>query len=503
MENPYRMELGGSMGTESKKGTFRDWYLVRLSYRATQILLATCSIATIVLGVVLPQRYPTAPSDPKSVNLLPTDELDTVLFELLKVLGGAGLVAGTVGVLQQKIQRELDAKEKLGADLVANGLLRIYQSAESSDFTHRVEELISGAQYEVTAIGLGNSYLAHSGMLLRAIRSRMLDRKKLTVNVLFASPQSPALRERIREEHAYSKTAKHFVEKGWEYTFYEKVYDDLHAGELQDALERLRVGRLPFFVMSAVIRVDDIALVQPYGTPLQPGGKCPWIEIDMRISSGPLHRFVEDYITASTAGEGARQYRILLIRHGQTTFNADGKVCGRKSDPPLTDEGKRQVSELAKRLISGGSRIDFIACGTQSRHMATAKILLPERGLIPMYVNPGFDERDIGHFDGMRYEELRAARGAVHKSTDLTQLTTEWSDRTDVESDAQVLDRFNTALSEMPQSGTVAVVTSANVIWAILRKLEPHPAHPHSVQPATAALIEIDATGKFKLSQII
>lgn len=141
----------------------------------------------IILGVVLPQHYPAAPTDPTNVSLPSPDQLTTVLFELLKVLGGAALVAGTVGAIQQKIQKERDSKEELATNLVKAGLLRVYRSAESSDFAQRVESLISGAQYEISAIGLGNSYLAHSGILLRAIRDRLIAREEVNVNILGAS----------------------------------------------------------------------------------------------------------------------------------------------------------------------------------------------------------------------------------------------------------------------------------------------------------------------------
>ena len=96
----------------------------------------------IILGVVLPQHYPAAPTDPTNVSLPSPDQLTTVLFELLKVLGGAALVAGTVGAIQQKIQKERDSKEELATNLVKAGLLRVYRSAESSDFAQRVESLI-------------------------------------------------------------------------------------------------------------------------------------------------------------------------------------------------------------------------------------------------------------------------------------------------------------------------------------------------------------------------
>ena len=441
----------------------------------------------IILGVVLPQHYPAAPTDPTNVSLPSPDQLTTVLFELLKVLGGAALVAGTVGAIQQKIQKERDSKEELATNLVKAGLLRVYRSAESSDFAQRVESLISGAQYEISAIGLGNSYLAHSGILLRAIRDRLIAREEVNVNILFVTPRSPALRERIREEHAYSKTARHFVERGWEHTFFEKINDQLSAGLQDESLRRLRVERLPFFVMSAMIQIDHIALFQPYGTPLQPGGKCPWIELDMRINQGELYRFVDDYISASIDRDNYLHYRIILIRHGQTSFNAEGRVCGSKSNPTLTDEGKMQVSALTNRLAERNLQIDHVACGTQARHFETASLLQGGK-FIPTYMNSKFNERDIGRFDGMTYAELKSAKGIESDFNDLHELTTNWNNCTDVESDNHLLERINAGLTQLPEYGNVAIVTSANVIMSFLRAVE-SPPPPETLIPAGSAVV--------------
>jgi broad specificity phosphatase PhoE len=490
------------LGSPKYQTSNKSGYLVRISHRSILILLFIFGMLAIILGIVFPQRYPIAPNDPKSINLTINDEFDTILFELLKLLGGAALIAGSVGAIQEKIQKERDSKEELASNLVKAGLLRVYKSAESREFAHRVESLISGAQYEITVIGLGNSYLAHSGILLRAIRDRLVNQGKVNVNVLFATPQSPALRERIREEHAHSKNAHHFVERGWEHTFFEKVNDELSAGLPQHSLNRLRIERLPFFVMSAVIRIDDTALFQPYGTPLQPGGKCPWIELDMRINHGDLYQFIDEYISASVAKENHNCHQLILIRHGQTIFNEEGRVCGSASNPNLTELGKSQISELAKRLLAKELQLDYIACGTQVRHLDTAS-LLQESKSAPTYMNAKFNERNLGHFDGMTYAELRRAKNIASDSSEVFQLTTDWSNCSNVESDVQLLERVNAGLNQLPQHGNIAVITSANVILTLLRTVDSAPSEGTPITPGSAVVLKKMSSGKLSFTEII
>ena len=41
--------------------------------------------------------------------------------------------------------------------------------------------------------------------------------------------------------------------------------------------------------------------------------------------------------------------RLLLVRHGQSTWNHERRIQG-QLDPPLSDEGRRQAAQLGRRL---------------------------------------------------------------------------------------------------------------------------------------------------------
>ena len=95
---------------------------------------------------------------------------------------------------------------------------------------------------------------------------------------------------------------------------------------------------------------------------------------------------------------------LLLIRHGQTDWNAAGRWQGH-ADIPLNETGQAQAQALAQRLTNW--QIDTLYSSDLQRAAATAHIIGQHLGLSPI-LNPQWRERDLGEFEGLTSEEIQA-----------------------------------------------------------------------------------------------
>ncbi|MBM4404586.1 MAG: histidine phosphatase family protein [Chloroflexi bacterium] len=91
-----------------------------------------------------------------------------------------------------------------------------------------------------------------------------------------------------------------------------------------------------------------------------------------------------------------------LVRHGRTSWNADGRLQGH-SDTPLGEEGRRQVQRLAARL--SGKRFTAIYASDLTRAFTTAEILSGGR-IAPVPVR---DLRETKHgvWEGLTFAEAQ------------------------------------------------------------------------------------------------
>ena len=93
--------------------------------------------------------------------------------------------------------------------------------------------------------------------------------------------------------------------------------------------------------------------------------------------------------------------RLLLIRHGQSTWNADGRWQGR-ADPPLSDVGRRQAAEATAAI----GAVDAVFSSTLERARHTAEIIAEGIGVGPVIAIPDLIERDAGEWQGLTRDEI-------------------------------------------------------------------------------------------------
>lgn len=89
--------------------------------------------------------------------------------------------------------------------------------------------------------------------------------------------------------------------------------------------------------------------------------------------------------------------RIILIRHGETEWNALGLYQGQLNSP-LTDEGRQQAVALAARLDN--APIDALYASDLDRTQETAAPLVATSSL-ELSIDPRLRERHYGIFQGL------------------------------------------------------------------------------------------------------
>ena len=86
----------------------------------------------------------------------------------------------------------------------------------------------------------------------------------------------------------------------------------------------------------------------------------------------------------------------LLVRHGQSTFNAENRFTG-WLDPQLTRVGEEEAHAVARQLKSGVVRIDAAFSSAFQRTIRSLRIVLDDLGSpIRPIAAAELNERDYG-----------------------------------------------------------------------------------------------------------
>ncbi|MEL7158019.1 MAG: histidine phosphatase family protein [Actinomycetota bacterium] len=95
------------------------------------------------------------------------------------------------------------------------------------------------------------------------------------------------------------------------------------------------------------------------------------------------------------------QTTLLMIRHGQSTWNLEHRWQG-QADPPLSEHGRKQAL-IASESIGA---VDAVVSSPQIRALETATIISEQIGVGPVQTLDGLREREAGIWSGMTTTEI-------------------------------------------------------------------------------------------------
>lgn len=95
-------------------------------------------------------------------------------------------------------------------------------------------------------------------------------------------------------------------------------------------------------------------------------------------------------------------HSLILIRHGETEWNVEGRYQG-QSDPPLNRRGREQALGLSEKLLAAG--LDLLYSSPLERARQTGQILA-DRLSIPLHIDARLQEIHLGKWEGLLHDEI-------------------------------------------------------------------------------------------------
>jgi probable phosphoglycerate mutase len=177
---------------------------------------------------------------------------------------------------------------------------------------------------------------------------------------------------------------------------------------------------------------------------------------------------------------------LLLLRHGQSAWNALGRWQG-QADPPLSRLGEQQAAHAELHLPD----IDVIVASDLRRAVRTAEIIAAPRGL-SVHTDPDLRERHAGAFQGLTKVEIEERWPGW---------LTEGRRPPDFETDESVLERTTRALDRLldrHDGSTIVVVCHGGIVYTLERAHD----RPHErLANLAGRWLHVDSPGPIRLGE--
>jgi len=180
--------------------------------------------------------------------------------------------------------------------------------------------------------------------------------------------------------------------------------------------------------------------------------------------------------------------QLLLVRHGESTWNAEGRLQG-EAEVPLSDRGRRQARDLAAMIRELAP--DHAVTSDLGRAAETAVLL----GHADATADPAWREAHLGEWTGRLAADLIANDGDAYLAWREGRRTPPGGEPWE-----QLVERISAAIDALRKRGGIhLVVTHGGPIraaCAALVGLEPSNIVP--VGPASVTVIDIDGRPRLR-----
>ena len=108
--------------------------------------------------------------------------------------------------------------------------------------------------------------------------------------------------------------------------------------------------------------------------------------------------------------------KLVLLRHGQSTFNLEKRFCG-WTDVPLTEKGIIEAKEAGKMMKKNNLKFDIVYTSVLKRAIDTLRYVLEEmHENIPVIYDWHLNEKSYGALQGITHKEmeLKFGKDQVH-----------------------------------------------------------------------------------------
>ncbi|XP_062010928.1 phosphoglycerate mutase-like protein 4 isoform X2 [Rosa rugosa] len=171
----------------------------------------------------------------------------------------------------------------------------------------------------------------------------------------------------------------------------------------------------------------------------------------------------------SNSSGGADYAEIMVVRHGETAWNSDGRIQGHL-DVELNDAGRQQAAAVGSRLAKD-PKISLVYSSDLKRAYETAQIIAARCGGLNVVTDPDLRERHLGDLQGLVFREAAKLSSKAYQAF-ISHRTCQ-----DIpgggESLDQLYDRCTSALERIGGE-RVVVVTHGGVIRSLYQRACPN-----------------------------